>query len=167
MPGVASAADRQAVTEQLGRAPLADFDVVARRADGRPVVIRNAPFLGDGTPMPTRYWLVDVDLVADIARLESVGGVRAANAAVQADALVAAHRAYERDRADAIPVGTPGPRPHGGVGGTREGVKCLHAHYAYWLAGGCDPVGAWVAERLAEAAARDVADSGSPIGSAP
>jgi hypothetical protein len=27
-------------------------------------------------------------------------------------------------------------------------VKCLHAHYAYLLAGGDDPVGNWVAERL-------------------
>jgi sugar/nucleoside kinase (ribokinase family) len=30
-------------------------------------------------------------------------------------------------------------------------VKCLHAHYAWYLAGGDDPVGRWVAERLAEA----------------
>jgi hypothetical protein len=29
-------------------------------------------------------------------------------------------------------------------------VKCLHAHYAYFLAGGDDPVGEWVANRLAE-----------------
>ena len=37
-----------------------------------------------------------------------------------------------------------GPRPSGGVGGTRRGLKCLHAHYAWYLAGGDDPVGAWV-----------------------
>jgi hypothetical protein len=30
-------------------------------------------------------------------------------------------------------------------------VKCLHAHYAWWLAGGDDPVGRWVAEHLHEA----------------
>jgi exopolyphosphatase/pppGpp-phosphohydrolase len=35
------------------------------------------------------------------------------------------------------------------VGGTRIGVKCLHAHYAWHLAGGDDPVGRWVAEQLA------------------
>ena len=35
-----------------------------------------------------------------------------------------------------------------GVGGTRRGVKCLHAHYAWFLAGGDDPVGRWVAGRL-------------------
>ena len=31
------------------------------------------------------------------------------------------------------------------MGGTGRGVKCLHAHYAFRLAGGDDPVGAWVA----------------------
>ncbi|HZD17323.1 MAG TPA: DUF501 domain-containing protein, partial [Actinomycetota bacterium] len=36
----------------------------------------------------------------------------------------------------------------GGVGGTRSGVKCLHAHYANHLAGGADPAGAWTAERV-------------------
>jgi hypothetical protein len=34
------------------------------------------------------------------------------------------------------------------VGGTREGVKCLHAHYANLLAGADDPVGRWTAEQL-------------------
>ena len=28
-------------------------------------------------------------------------------------------------------------------------MKCLHAHYAWLLAGGDDPVGCWVDERLA------------------
>jgi hypothetical protein len=27
-------------------------------------------------------------------------------------------------------------------------VKCLHAHYAWFLAGGDDPVGRWVKEHL-------------------
>jgi len=27
-------------------------------------------------------------------------------------------------------------------------VKCLHAHYAWFLAGGDDPVGRWVDQRL-------------------
>jgi hypothetical protein len=27
-------------------------------------------------------------------------------------------------------------------------VKCLHAHFAWWLAGGNDPVGEWVAQRI-------------------
>jgi hypothetical protein len=47
-----------------------------------------------------------------------------------------------------VPADHVGPRPSGGVGGTRVGVKCLHAHYAWYLAGGDDPVGRWVAAHL-------------------
>ena len=45
--------------------------------DGDPVVIRNAPLLDDGTPMPTRYWLVGRAEVLAVSRLEAAGGVRA------------------------------------------------------------------------------------------
>jgi hypothetical protein len=147
----ATAEDVAALTDMLGRRPRAEFDVVVRAADGRPAVIRNAPLLDDGTPMPTRYWLVDPELSLAVARLEATGGVRAAEADVDAPELQAAHDAYARERDAAIALGHDGPRPFGGVGGTRRGVKCLHAHYAYLLAGGDDPVGRWVAARLATA----------------
>jgi hypothetical protein len=144
----ATAEDVAELTALLGRPPRGDFEVVVRSRAGRPGVIRNAPLLDDGTPMPTRYWLVDPELVLAVSRLEGEGGVRAAETAVDNDELVAAHAAYAAERDAALPVGHRGPRPHGGVGGTRAGVKCLHAHYAYFLAGGDDPVGRWVAERL-------------------
>ncbi len=140
--------DVAALTELLGRAPRAEFEVVVRAADGAPVVIRNAPLLDDGTPMPTRYWLVDRELSMRVARLESAGGVRAAEAEVDPAAVAAAHARYAHERDDALPAGWTGPRPHGGVAGTRTGVKCLHAHFAYFLAGGDDPVGRWVQEHL-------------------
>jgi hypothetical protein len=143
-----SSDDRSLVAERLGRRPMGRFDVVVRDASGAPVVIRNDPFLADGTPMPTRYWLVDVELCDAVARLEAAGGVKAAEAAVDTDALAEAHARYADEREAAIPPGHRGPRPSGGVGGTRRGVKCLHAHYAWHLAGGDDPVGRWVAERL-------------------
>src|SRR3954453_11960315 len=41
-----------------------------------------------------------------------------------------------------------GTREGGGVGGTRRGIKCLHAHYANHLAGGDDVVGAAVARSV-------------------
>jgi hypothetical protein len=144
-----SAADFDAVRERLGRVPDTDFDVVVRDVEGRPVVIRNAALTGAGLPMPTRYWLVDPDLSRRIGRLEAAGGVRDAEAACDALAIAQAHARYAAERDAAIPAGHRGPRPHGGVGGTARGVKCLHAHYAWYLAGGDDPVGAWVAERLA------------------
>lgn len=140
--------DRATLTARLGRTPEADFEVAVRDAGGGPVVIRNAPLLADGRPMPTRYWLVDPGLVRAVSRLESTGGVRAAEAAVNREALDAAHAAYASERDAALPPGHAGPRPSGGVAGTRRGVKCLHAHYAYFLAGGEDPVGRWVSEHL-------------------
>jgi uncharacterized protein len=99
--------------------------------------------------MPTRYWLVDAGLCSAVGRLEASGGVREAEAEVDAQALRQAHARYAAEREGAVPASWPGPRPSGGVGGTRQGVKCLHAHLAWWLVGGDDPVGAWVASRLA------------------
>jgi exopolyphosphatase/guanosine-5'-triphosphate,3'-diphosphate pyrophosphatase len=98
--------------------------------------------------MPTRYWLVGADARKQVDRLEAAGGVRRAEAAIPAERIAAAHAAYAAERDAAVPVGWDGPRPSGGVGGTRRGVKCLHAHYAWYLAGGDDPVGRWVADQL-------------------
>jgi hypothetical protein len=143
--------DHTRVATMLGREPSCDFDVVVRDEGGDPVVIRNAPFFHDGTPMPTRYWLVGPELHKSVSRLETAGGVRAAEAAVDAATLAAAHARYAAERDAQVPDDWDGPRPSGGVGGTRQGVKCLHAHYAWYLAGGDDPVGAWVDERLKDA----------------
>ena len=141
--------DERRITELLGRPPRGAFEVVVRDGSDDPVVIRNAPLLADGTPMPTRYWLVAPSLREAVGRLEAAGGVRAAEAAVDPKALAEAHARYAAERDGALPAGWQGPRPYGGVGGTRTGVKCLHAHLAWHLAGGDDPVGRWVAERLA------------------
>ncbi len=132
----------------LGRRPEGAFEVVVRDDRGTPVVIRNHPLLDDGRPMPTRYWLVGDAIRSRIGTLESTGGVRDAEAACDPDELVDAHRRYAAERDAAIPADHAGPRPSGGVGGTRQGVKCLHAHYAWFLAGGDDPVGRWVHDRL-------------------
>lgn len=111
-------------------------------------MIVNKPFLDDGRPMPTRYWLVDPELRDEVSQLEAAGGVRAAGGEVDPGELAAAHARYAAERDAAIPPLHRGPRPSGGVGGTRTGVKCLHAHLAWWLAGGDDPVGRWTAARL-------------------
>ncbi|MEY2432839.1 MAG: uncharacterized protein QOC92_2564 [Acidimicrobiaceae bacterium] len=140
--------DRAAVASLLGREPRSSFDVVVRHPDGSPVVIRNPPILDDCTPMATRFWLVGDPERRLVSALESDGGVRAAYGAVDPEELVAAHERYRAERDAAIPEGALGPRPSGGVGGTRRGVKCLHAHYAWFLAGGDDPVGRWVDDQL-------------------
>ena len=144
-------ADRLAVEALLGRPVQGDFEVVVRHADGSPVVLCNAPLLQDGTPMPTRYWLVGEPERTLVSRLEAAGGVRQAEAEIDPEVLADAHARYGRERDAALPSDHTGPRPSGGVGGTRLGVKCLHAHYAWHLAGGEDPVGRWVADRLVDA----------------
>lgn len=141
--------DRTMVRELLGREPLAAFEVVVRDGEGWPVVIRNGPLLPDGRPMPTRYWLVGRRENLLVSRLEAAGGVRQAESEVDPEALARAHQRYAAERDAALPAEHTGPRPSGGVGGTRTGVKCLHTHYAYFLAGGDDPVGRWVHDHLA------------------
>ena len=147
-PGRQREADGRRVAELLGRTPRGSFSIVVRRDDGDPVVICNHPLLDDGTPLPTRWWLVGQAERAAVGRLESAGGVRQAEAEVDPELLVSAHRRYAAARDAALPADHQGARPSGGVGGTRQGVKCLHAHYAWHLAGGDDPVGRWVAARI-------------------
>lgn len=138
----ASRDDRDWVQHQLGRPPRIPFRIATRSVDGRPIVIELAPFDQVGTPQSNWFWLVDRNLVAAIARLESQGGVRRAASLVAPAALQVANCSYRSGR-------------HGlahmqgrGVGGARAGVKCLHAHVAFHLAGGFTPVGVWAIWRL-------------------
>jgi len=141
--------DLRIVAEQLGREPTIPFTVVARCAPGHPLVIRNAPVGGDGKPFPTTFWLTCPNAVRAVSRLEADGWIGRLNERIEtdpvfSDAVARAHAEYARERAR----DRPGAEGFGGVGGTRTGLKCLHAHYANHLAGGGDVVGAWVAERI-------------------
>ncbi|MFM8902901.1 MAG: hypothetical protein ACKOGG_05945 [Actinomycetota bacterium] len=60
------------VTELLGRKPQGDFEVALRGSDGDIIVVKNAPLLFDGTPMPTRYWLVGVKENVAVSRLDQM-----------------------------------------------------------------------------------------------
>jgi hypothetical protein len=144
----ASDLDIARVTELLGRLPQGDFEVVLRDASGSPIVVKNEPLLFDGTPMPTRYWLVGPKEHMAVSRLESAGFIDLAESEVDAEELRLTHERYAAERDSAIPKDHTGPRPHGGVAGTRVGVKCLHAHYANWLVDKTDVVGQWVDRRL-------------------
>ena len=144
--------DHERVRALLGREPRGQYEIIVRDDRGEPVVLRNAPLLDDGTPMPTRYWLIGPTEIRRIGQLESIGGVDAAEASIDPALLAEAHARYAAERDAAIPPDHDGPRPSGGVGGTRVGVKCLHAHWAWHLAGGDDPVGRWIARQLDDTA---------------
>ncbi len=149
--------DLAEVSAALGRPPAGRFLVALRDGSGRPLVIENEPHLLDGTPMPTLFWLVDPSLHDAVSRLEAQGGVHRFESLVGAEELAAAHAAYALEREGRL-TRQDRPAPFGGVGGTRTGVKCLHAHLAYYLVGGEDPVGALVAQMLEVDHPRQVRD---------
>jgi exopolyphosphatase/guanosine-5'-triphosphate,3'-diphosphate pyrophosphatase len=141
--------DLTTVREQLGREPTTPFTVVARCPGGHPLVIRNEPVDAEGRPFPTLFWLTCPDAVRAVSRLEAGGAIARLNDRIEAEpdlagAVERSHAEYARERARRH----DGAEAFGGVGGTRRGVKCLHAHYANHLGGGDDPVGAWTAERV-------------------
>jgi exopolyphosphatase / guanosine-5'-triphosphate,3'-diphosphate pyrophosphatase len=141
--------DLAVVREQLGRDPVTAFEVIVRCSLQHPLVIRNAPIAADGTPFPTMFWLTCPDAVAAVARLEAAGWIARLNERYEADDAFRAE--VDRAHADAAAERArvmPDAGAWGGVGGTRRGLKCLHAHYANHLAGGDDVVGAWVATEV-------------------
>ncbi len=145
---MSNSADHEEIEELLGRTPQGRFEVVLRNENGEARVIRNDPFLYDGTPMPTLFWLVDPKERRLVSQLESQGAIKEVEALLGLEVIAETHSQYSNQRAHYMPDEYYGPKPVGGVGGTRQGVKCLHAHYAFYLAGGDDPVGAWVAMRI-------------------
>ncbi|MGH2691245.1 MAG: DUF501 domain-containing protein [Actinomycetota bacterium] len=141
--------DLALVREQLGREPVTDFSVVARCGTDHPLVIRNHPVDFEGKPFPTLFWLTCSEAVKAVSRIEAEGWIKRLDARAGEDAdfgaeLERAHREYAEERGRMLAEA----RSWGGVGGSRAGVKCLHAHYANHIAGGADPVGAWVAQRV-------------------
>ena len=139
------ASDLEAVREQLGLDPSTPFSVLARCTGGHPLAIRNRPLDAEGHPFPTTYWLTCPAAVKGVSRLESEGWIARLNDDPQLAAGVeAAHHAYAAEREAML----EGSGSWGGVGGARAGIKCLHAHYAFHLAGGDDPAGRWTADRV-------------------
>jgi hypothetical protein len=130
-----SSRDYDAVAQQLGRRPR-PFRVAARCPFGLPSVIENE----HTREMPTSFWVSCPSLVAAISRVESTGGVRAAQEAVGEGAVEEIHDAH-RSR-----YGTR-------VAGVREeaygSVKCLHAFTALHVSGSIpNPVAEWTLKRL-------------------
>jgi len=91
------------------------------------------------------------DTVKAVSRLESEGWIKKLEAKAEVHPelrtkLRRAHEEYARERGSLL----PGAEAWGGIGGAARGVKCLHAHFSYYLAGGADPIGLWVARELAK-----------------
>jgi uncharacterized protein len=130
--------------------------VAVRCPYGRPAVIAQPAYLGDGTPFPTTYYLSCPHAVARIDALEAAGGVDRYERLVAGDpgarAEYRAGAARQRElRRPAARMADGGASLELGIAGTsRAGaVKCLHAHAAFALA---EPAYALGRRILAEAA---------------
>ena len=144
--------DSETMALQIGRPLRAASNGVARCNLKLPVVAEVPPLLETGEPFPTRYWLTCPLAHRRIARLEAAGGVREAQARLESDpafaaALADAHDRYAKERDGLVPA-TAAHGPRGGVGGASAGIKCLHAHYADYMAGNENPVGLEVSRRI-------------------
>lgn len=132
--------DLEAVERQLGRTPK-PFRVAARCPFGLPSVIENQRTRN----MPTSFWITCPSLDRAIARVESSGGVRAAQEAIgegRIEEIHGEHRALYGTR----------------VAGVREGghVKCLHAFTALDLSGAIpNEVARWTLDHLENPYPRD------------
>lgn len=105
---------------------------------GRPAVTAQSATDDEGRPFPTAYYATCPRLVRQIDRLESVGGVRRFERAMEQDESLrqATHDAHHRHTQD-----------HGtNIAGSTDvdRLKCLHAHAAYALASDNHPLGAEV-----------------------
>jgi len=131
--------------EQLGRVPRGVVGIAARCVCGRPVVVRTAPRLPDGSPFPTTYYLTHPAAVKGCSTLEAEHLMEEFNARLATDealaaAYAAAHEDYLARRAE---LGRPEEIEGVSAGGMPARVKCLHALVGHALAAGrgVNPIG--------------------------
>ena len=127
--------DSDAVSRQLGRPPE-PFRVAARCPFGMPSVIENERT----RKMPTSFWVTCPSLDKAISRVESAGGVRAAQEAVGEEAVEEIHAEH---------LARYGSRVAGVRGEAGGHVKCLHAFTALHLSGAIpNAIAEWTIGRL-------------------
>lgn len=147
-----SPADLDVLAEQLGRPPRGVVGIAARCVCGRPLVVRTAPRLEDGTPFPTTFYLTEPAVVRAVSTLEAEGVMKEMTERLGSDeqlaaAYAAAHEDYLARRAELGVV----PEIEGiSAGGMPTRVKCLHVLVGHSLAVGPDinPLGDEAVERL-------------------
>ncbi|MGV8978143.1 MAG: DUF501 domain-containing protein [Cellulomonas sp.] len=147
-----TARDLEVLAEQLGRVPRGVVQIAARCVCGRPLVVRTAPRLDDGTPFPTTYYLTCPPAVAAVSTLEAIGLMKDLTARLADDAeLAAAHRrAHEAYLADRAELGHVEEIAGVSAGGMPTRVKCLHVLVGHALAAGpgVNPIGDLVLAEL-------------------
>lgn len=165
----ATASDREIIRRQIQRLPR-NLHGVARRCPHRcPLVTVNYP-LGleaeDATFFPTVFWLTCPEAVRRVGLIEDRGYIARIQAHIDHSAALTqelqdAHREYIFVRRSLLAPETrlalraeqSSWAPHVeqlGIGGIADlkGIKCLHMHYAHYLATRHNPVGQLVERML-------------------
>ena len=148
-----TAADLEVLQDQLGRPPRGVVDVATRCVCGRPLVVRTAPRLDDGTPFPTTFYLTAPPVVKAVSTLEASGLMKEMSERLVTDGELAAayRRAHEDYLARRAELGEV-PEIEGiSAGGMPTRVKCLHVLVGHALAAGpgVNPLGDEALELLA------------------
>ncbi|MFC8599352.1 MULTISPECIES: DUF501 domain-containing protein [unclassified Isoptericola] len=137
-PTVVTDRDLEVLAEQLGRTPRGVVGIAARCVCGRPLVVRTAPRLPDGTPFPTTYYLTHPGAVAAASRLEAEGVMKEMTERLGQDEELAAayRRAHEHYLARRAELGDVEEIAGISAGGMPTRVKCLHVLMGHALAAG-------------------------------
>lgn len=130
--------DLEVLAEQLGRVPRGVVEIAARCVCGRPLVVRTAPRLDDGTPFPTSYYLTCPPAVKAASTLEAQQVMEGMNERLRTDEDLAARyrRAHEDYLARRAELGEVEEIAGVSAGGMPTRVKCLHALLGHTLAVG-------------------------------
>lgn len=153
-PSIATPADLEVLREQLDRVPRGVVGIAARCVCGRPLVVKTAPRLEDGTPFPTTFYLTCPPIVKGCSVLEAEHIMESFNELLANDKDIAA--AYARAHRDYIArrdeLGEVEEIAGVSAGGMPTRVKCLHALVGHALAAGpgVNPIGDLALEMLAE-----------------
>ena len=138
--------DLDIVAQQLKKAPTGVLNVAAREKSGRPIVVQMNPLV-NGHPFPTLFWLTCPDLKKKVSHLERDGLIahweskKTVVEQLQADhhrylemriaVFKKHHRHWNQLSGDKLKV-----IHETCIGGLRNlsSIKCLHSHYAHFLA---------------------------------
>ena len=147
----------------LGRPPRGAVSIAVRDAAAGAAVVTVDP-LAAGAPFPTTYWLVHRNLCKEIAKIESASFIKRLEREIAGDEslrrrLVESNVHYRSVRSrlmDSLhgPEALTGHYGQAlnrvGIGGLKNfaRVRCLHMHYAHFLTGGPNPVGAILEDRF-------------------
>lgn len=158
-PHAVTERDLEVLAEQLGRVPRGVVGIAARCVCGRPLVVRTAPRLDDGTPFPTTYYLTSPGAVAAASTLEANGVMREMSERLLEDAELAAayQKAHEHYLAQRAELGHVDEIDGISAGGMPARVKCLHVLVGHALAAGpgVNPLGDEALELIKDSWRRD------------